>query len=334
MGEETSYRIFIFHKAWNIICQLNITNKNELYKFPLQLTLTQSNLLNYSMIIYANETINHINNYQINLSLNISNNLKQSKQLTNSIHHYLHGLIHTTYIPQTILNNFNISELKQYNYELLEMNLLLFQQTNSTDILEYMKLMIETSQHIITDINQSINDRLSLGYHSMSILHELLNKCHIKQRYSISYMISQLYLELGLIYLNNNNNLMKSNEMFEISVNITKSVSHIIGYHTLITPMMYFANNLAMLHKYNQSYEIFEDILLIINNYSNNNLNKIMYLINYSIALIENNDCMKGIIKLNEAKSILIDINYDKYSTSYIKINEYLTKCNYISDEL
>eukprot|EP00981_Chlorochromonas_danica_P006590 scaffold1435_cov162-Ochromonas_danica.AAC.24 len=139
----------------------------------------------------------------------------------------------------------------------------------------------------------------------LMLCNEMLHRSHPQQHIAIQQMISYIYQQQGLIALERKD-LLRAFHFFDLNVNLTYSVTHHVGEHILLQPLLLLANTLALLEKFSTADKIFNKALLLGEKYqAAHPLTYPQVLVNIAAAFLQQKRFEEAYLKLDRALAML-----------------------------
>lgn len=288
MGEHNEFREYAFTSGWQEICSF-LHNKDDSSRFlQPQLTMTQENLLLWTIDLYSQELQLILPVYREKAASG-ENGLDATDKLANAIHHLAHALEHRN-LPG---DRARAHDLRKSSFDLLDKNLASKRFFNDLHISKHGKSMIEWPELVkktaVSGLHMvesgSYVERKLAGESVRVLLDELVRSCHVAQRPAVLQMVTYLEHHLGVLELSESK-YSEALVHFELAYDISLVTSHIdslfilsflhspflcilqklsyqIGRHILEEPLSSLANILAISGQYDRAYELYDDLIAI-----------------------------------------------------------------------
>lgn len=155
----------------------------------------------------------------------------------------------------------------------------------------------------------------------LMLCNEMLHRSHPQQHIAIQQMISYIYQQQGLIALERKE-LLKAFHFFDLNVNLTYSVTHHVGEHILLQPLLLLANTLALLEKFSAADKVFNKALLLGEKYQTAHpLTYPQVLVNIAAAFMQQKRFEEAYFKLDRALAMLTsdkeEMDFTQSETGY-----------------
>ncbi len=278
MGEHTAYRAHVFQAGLVELCHMLHSQSGDLsmiaprHVLAPQLTLTQPNLLQWTVEIYGSEVTEIMREYAAGAPYG-EYGIPESRRLSNAVHHFAHAIDYSNANRDNegLRGGSNIStrQLRRSVWELLLENIVSRRDTHSqsershrvdSDWPELLKIVAEAGQQLVSLSSMPFAERQEISERVMLLLEEILRVCHKQQQPAVLHMVAHMHSETGMLQYQQGLG-HESLEHFHLSLQIYRDLSVHTGKHILVQPLTNLANALSTQKYFPQAFPLFEEAI-------------------------------------------------------------------------